>query len=67
MPVAAYAESVGDKRLEIRLTGLVISEDGTKAIKVNGEGTDALQLGNELAGQAISQGTNQILALSEVK
>ena len=67
VPVAAYAESVGDKRLEIRLTGLVISEDGTKAIKVNGEGTDALQLGNELAGQAISQGANQILALSEVK
>lgn len=67
VPVAAYAERVGDQRPEIRLTGLVISENGAKAIKIHGEGTDALQLGNELAGQAISQGANQILALSEVK
>ena len=67
VPVAAYAQTAKDENLKIRLTGLVISEDGTKAIKVNEEGMDALQLGYELAQKAISQGANQILALSEVK
>ena len=61
VPVAAYAEE------GITLTGLVISEDGKKAIRVRGEGTDALQLGNELAQRAISQGANEILALGEAK
>jgi hypothetical protein len=37
------------------------------AIKVNGEGMDAWQLGQELARTAISQGANEILAWSEVK
>ena len=67
VPVAAYAHMAGNERLRIRLTGLVISEDGTNAIRVNNEGMDALQLGNELAQKAISQGANQILASSEVK
>jgi hydroxymethylbilane synthase len=67
VPVASYSEGTGDRGPKVHLTGLVISEDGTRAIKVMGEGTDALQLGNELARQAISQGANQILALSEVK
>jgi porphobilinogen deaminase len=49
------------------LTGLVISVDGKNAIKVTGEGTDALQVGNELAQNAISQGASEILSLSGVK
>ena len=61
VPVAAYAEG------GISLTGLVISEDGKKAIKVKGEGADALQLGNELAQTAISQGAHEILGLRAVK
>lgn len=68
VPVAAYAEA--DSRYQvsgIRLTGLVISEDGTRPIKVTGEGVEALKLGNELAQQAISQGANEILAMSGVK
>ncbi len=60
VPVAAYAEE------GITMTGLVISTDGKKAIKVKGEGTDALQLGSQLARAAISQGANAILALEEV-
>ena len=60
VPVAAYAEE------GITMTGLVISTDGKKAIKVKGEGTDALQLGSQLARAAISQGANEILALGEV-
>jgi hydroxymethylbilane synthase len=68
VPVAAYAEAdVKSQVSGIRLIGLVISEDGKKAIEVTGEGTDALQLGKELARQAITQGANEILALSGVK
>jgi porphobilinogen deaminase len=46
---------------------LVISVDGRKAIKVTGEGTDPLQLGQELAQKAIAQGADEILALNGVK
>lgn len=64
VPVAAYAESDVTHRVsDIKLTGLVISEDGTKALKVMGQGTDALKLGNELAQQAIAEGANKILGL----
>jgi hypothetical protein len=45
----------------------VISEDGTKVVKVTGEGINALELGNELAQNAISQGANEILALGAAK
>lgn len=68
VPVAAYAE--GSVRFQVsglKLTGLVISEDGRQAIRVTGEGTGALQLGNELAEKAMAQGANEILALSGVK
>lgn len=68
VPVAAYAEAgVRGQGSGVRLTGLVISEDGRKAIKVTGEGVDALALGNELARKAISQGADEILALGGVK
>jgi hydroxymethylbilane synthase len=67
VPVAAYAQRLGEERSEIGLTGLVISEDGTKAIRVRGEGADARQLGNALAQKAIAQGAGEILAWSRVK
>jgi hydroxymethylbilane synthase len=68
VPVAAFAETVVKSHVSgIRLTGLVISTDGTKAIRVNGEGTDALQLGQQLAQEAISQGADEILAWNGVK
>ncbi len=63
VPVAAYAQMIGEQRLEISLTGLVISEDGKKIVKVTGQGADALKLGNELAQQAITQGASEILKL----
>jgi hydroxymethylbilane synthase len=63
VPVAAYANVQSQTSNVITLTGLVISEGGTKAIKVTGEGMDALELGNELARKAISQGANEILVL----
>lgn len=63
VPVAAYA-SVSDGIIE--LTGLVISEDGKKAIHVNRTGTNAHLLGNELAHRAVAQGADEILNLIAV-
>jgi hydroxymethylbilane synthase len=68
VPVAAYAETVAMlKSSRVRLTGLVISEDGTRAIRVVGEGLDAQRLGSDLAQRAISQGAGEILARNGVK
>jgi len=71
VPVAAYAtvETAAlalpkDQRPKvIKLTGLVISEDGKKAILVSRTGFDAQLLGNELAHRAIAQGANEILGV----
>jgi hydroxymethylbilane synthase len=64
VPVAASAQEAGDQELEILLTGLVISEDGKKAVRVTGRGTDPLELGNQLALQAIAHGADEILKLT---
>jgi hydroxymethylbilane synthase len=63
VPVAAYAAVEGPESKVIKLTGLVISEDGRKAIQVDRTGTEALQLGNELAQRAIAQGASEILGV----
>jgi hydroxymethylbilane synthase len=63
VPVAAYA-TVSGQGSTISLTGLITSVDGKELIKVTGEGTDPLELGKQLADEAISQGANQILALT---
>ena len=68
VPVAAYAETmIRPQTPGISLTGLVVSVDGRKSIKVTGEGTDAVRLGHELAQKAISQGAGEILALNGAK
>ena len=68
VPVAAYAETIVKSEItRIGLTGLVISEDGKKAIKVGAEGTDPLQLGSSLAQESIAQGADVILAMSGMK
>jgi hydroxymethylbilane synthase len=66
VPVAAYAV-VSKRSSVIRLTGLVISEDGVKVIKVIDEGQDPQELGKELAAQALERGASEILAVSEAK
>ena len=66
VPVAAHAEVSSQELSMICLTGLVISADGTKAVKVTGHGTDAWQLGKELARKAIEQGAGEILKLFTV-
>ncbi len=61
VPVAAYAEVISEQSSVIRLTGLVISEDGKKVVKVTDEGMDASALGRKLAQTAIEQGAGEIL------
>lgn len=63
VPVAAYATVISEQSSVISLTGLVISEDGTKVVKVTGESADAITLGKELAQRAIAQGAGEILKL----
>lgn len=67
VPVAAYATTKNGAEDDLTLTGLVISEDGVKAIRVTGEGVDPWQVGSELAQRAIAQGASTVLALSETK
>jgi hydroxymethylbilane synthase len=74
VPVAAYAtvESAAlalpkDQRPKvINMTGLVISEDGRRAVQVTSTGFDAQLLGNELAQRAIAQGANEILKVEMI-
>jgi hydroxymethylbilane synthase len=63
LPVAAYAITGNG----INLMGLVASPDGQQIIKVNGKGNDAIQLGNELARNAIAQGASDILAFGSIQ
>jgi hydroxymethylbilane synthase len=63
MPVAAYAKlSIGLSPM-LHLTGLIISTDGTRRVKVSGQGMDAVQLGKNLANKAIGQGGDDILKM----
>lgn len=66
VPVAAYAEFERQTSKNIKLSGLVISEDGKKFVKVVGSGGEALQLGNQLAQQARAQGADEILRITTV-
>ena len=66
VPVAAYAVINDEQSSVISLTGLVISEDGKKVVKVMDQGMDALELGNELSRKAIQQGADEILKLTTV-
>ncbi len=63
VPVAAYATVDSEQSSTINLTGLVITEDGRKAIHVSRTGTDAQLLGYDLAQRAIAQGAAEILGV----
>ncbi len=59
-PIAAYAR-VGDDAM-IEMNALIVSLDGQMVIRVQGVGTDAQQLGRELAEEALGQGAQEMLA-----
>lgn len=63
VPVAAFAQMNREQRAEISLTGLVISPDGKTAIRITGNGKEPLELGRQLAEQALAEGANKILSL----
>lgn len=59
MPLAAYAEVIGDR---VRLSGLVAQPDGKKVLRATTEGKDEWALGEKLAKQLIDQGAGELLA-----
>jgi hydroxymethylbilane synthase len=63
VPVAAYA--ISDESIHLR--GLVASTDGKRMIRVSGEGRHAVELGLQLAHEAIEQGAGEVLALGPVE
>ena len=63
-PVAAFA-FWDELQSAVRLAGIVASPDGQNMIRVLGQGTDPLVIGNRLAQEAIIQGASEILSLSE--
>lgn len=63
VPVAAYATVSSNQASVISLAGLVISEDGKKAVHVTRTGTDAHLLGHEVAQRAIAQGATELLGI----
>jgi hydroxymethylbilane synthase len=62
VPVAAYAD-VSDETLDISLTGLVASPDGEQIIKISGNGNNPIELGKQLAQEALKRGAAAILEL----
>ena len=58
IPIGAYATVTDDM---IQMTGIVAATDGSKIIKVSGENTDCLKLGEELAQAALAQGAAEVL------
>ena len=62
VPVAAYAD-VRPDTLDISLIGQVATLDGKQLIKVNGSGADPVELGKQLAQEALNRGAADILNL----
>lgn len=59
LPVAAFAEVNGEKR--IILTGAVISKDGKKSIRLSASGEDPHKLGQLLANMVLERGGADLL------
>ncbi len=60
VPVAAFAEST---EAGLQLSGLVITPDGRREVRLEGAGMEANALGFSLAQQALAQGAGDILKL----
>lgn len=58
LPVASHAKETGE---EIDLTGLVVSEDGKNVVRVQSSGTEPVDLGANLANQAMELGAGALL------
>ena len=56
------ARAVVDSDGEIRLEAAVFAVDGSKRILVDGAGSDGVELGRRLAGEALSKGAGDLVA-----
>jgi hydroxymethylbilane synthase len=61
-PVGAVAEILPESGRTLWLRGFVGSEDGSRALRVSGEGRSPEELGRELADAALSRGARELLA-----
>ena len=57
-PVAAYARTEGDSLV---MDAAVIAPDGSETVRVHGNGTSALELGNALAARACARGARRLI------
>lgn len=64
-PLAAYATLDGELRGQVTLRARILSPDGRRVIDVHGQGLNPVQLGKELAQEALRQGAAEILGLVE--
>jgi hydroxymethylbilane synthase len=60
VPLAAFAEPEEDGRL--RLRGMVISANGARVVRAEASGSNAAQLGTEVADAVLAKGGDEILA-----
>lgn len=65
-PIAAYATPTGEEGA-YHLRGLIASPDGQRVIRVEGRGSDPLELGERLATMAKAQGAGAILEAVELE
>lgn len=61
IPVGAYASVDGET---IYMQGVVAAANGSRVIRVEGQGEDPLRLGQELAQSALDQGAEEVLGVS---
>ncbi len=59
-PVAAFAHQLPERPGWFGMTGLVAASDGTSVIRVKGEAVDPVQLGSELAQEALKKGAGAL-------
>ena len=59
VPLAAYACEADDDTFQLQT--LVASADGTRLVRLAGEGADPLELGHRLARQALDRGAAELL------
>ena len=60
-PVAAYAQSIPDRPGWLTMSGLVAAVDGSRVVRVQGQGSEPQALGEQLAQQAMGLGAGALV------
>jgi hydroxymethylbilane synthase len=61
VPLGAHAEVLDTATGELRMRTLLASADGRRVIRADGQGSDAAQLGTELADRVLADGGRELL------